>query len=78
VTTAKVAAPDGSYGYGFAIRTGRPGDPPTIWHNGGFPGVGAEFDVNPKLGITVVVLANRDYPTVAPAIDLILNTLRVP
>jgi hypothetical protein len=34
--------------------------------------------VNPKLGITVVVLANRDYPTVAPAIDLILNTLRVP
>jgi CubicO group peptidase (beta-lactamase class C family) len=68
----------GAYGYGFGIRFGRPGDPPTIWHNGGAPGVGAELDVNPGLGYTVVVLSNLGYPTIAPAIDLILNRLRIP
>src|SRR5689334_1272642 len=36
----------GRYGYGFGIRYARPGDPPTLWHNGGAPGVGAELDVN--------------------------------
>ena len=78
VTTAKTPARTGPTRTGLRFRTGRPGDPPTIWHNGGFPGVGAELDMNPALGITVVVLANYDYPAVAPAIDLILNTLRVP
>jgi hypothetical protein len=38
----------------------------------------AEIDVNPKLGWTVVVLTNVGYPVVAPALDLVLNTLRVP
>ena len=74
VTTSK----SDSYGYGFAIRRGRPGDPPTVWHNGGFPGVGTESDMNPSLGYTVVVLGNRDPEHVTPAIDLILNTLRIP
>jgi CubicO group peptidase (beta-lactamase class C family) len=78
VTTAKVAAPGGGYGYGFGIRNGRHGDPPTVWHNGGAPGVGAELDMNPRRGWTVVVLAHRSYPEIAPAIDLVLNTLRIP
>jgi D-alanyl-D-alanine carboxypeptidase len=78
LTTPKIAAPGGSYGYGFGIRQGHPGEPPTVWHNGGAPGIGAEIDVNPKLGYIVVVLANIDYPRIAPAIDLILNTLRIP
>lgn len=66
------------YGYGFGLRYGRPGEPPTIWHNGGSPGVGAELDIDPKLATTVIVLANRDYPTIRPAVDLVLNALRVP
>jgi CubicO group peptidase (beta-lactamase class C family) len=78
VTSAKVAAPGGGYGYGFGIRTGRPGDPPTVWHNGGAPGVGAELDVNPALGWTVIVLARRGYPEIAPTIDSVLNRLGVP
>jgi CubicO group peptidase (beta-lactamase class C family) len=79
ITSPKVSdGRGGAYGYGFGIRFGRPGDPPTIWHNGGSPGVGAELDVNPALGYTVVVLSNLGYPTIAPAIDLILNRLRIP
>jgi CubicO group peptidase (beta-lactamase class C family) len=79
ITSPKVSdGRHGAYGYGFGIRFGRPGDPPTIWHNGGAPGVGAELDVNPGLGYTVVVLSNFSYPTIARAIDLILNRLRIP
>lgn len=79
ITSPKVGdGHGGAYGYGFGIRSGRPGDPPTVWHNGGAPGVGAELDVNAKLGYTVVVLSNLSYPTIAPAIDLILNRLRIP
>ncbi len=79
LTTAKVKlGPAQEYGYGFGIRLGPKGAPPTIWHNGGSPGVGAEIDINPGLGYTVVVLANRGYPTIQPAIDAVLNQLRIP
>jgi CubicO group peptidase (beta-lactamase class C family) len=79
ITAPKVdVGPAQKYGYGFGIRYGRHGEPPTIWHDGGAPGVGAELDVNPRLGYTVVVLANRDYPVIRPTIDLILNALRIP
>jgi D-alanyl-D-alanine carboxypeptidase len=79
LTTPKVTiGPKQRYGYGFGLRYGRPGEPPTIWHNGGSPGVGAEIDIDPKLATTVIVLANRDYPAIRPAIDLVLNALRVP
>jgi len=78
ITTQKVKAPGGGYGYGFGIRTGRPGDPPTIWHNGGAPGVGSELDINPRLGYTVVILANDGPDAVTPVADLVLNGLRIP
>ena len=74
ITTPKID----SYGYGFGIRRGRPGDPPTIWHNGGSPGVGGELDMNPGLGYTVAVLCNRDPQHVPPVVDLILNALKIP
>jgi D-alanyl-D-alanine carboxypeptidase len=75
VTTSHVAAPGGGYGYGFGIRLG---PPPTIWHNGGSPGVATELDVNPALGSTVVILENRDPDQLAPTADLVLNALRIP
>jgi D-alanyl-D-alanine carboxypeptidase len=78
VTSPKVSVgPAQKYGYGFGLRYG-PNQPPTIWHNGGSPGVGAEIDINPGLGYTVVVLSNFDYPVIRPAVDLILNRLRIP
>jgi CubicO group peptidase (beta-lactamase class C family) len=75
ITTPHVAAPGGGYGYGFGIRTG---PPPTIWHNGGSPGVATELDVNPALGYTAVILENRDPDQLASAADLVLNALRIP
>jgi len=70
ITTPKIA----SYGYGFGVR----GRPPTVWHNGGSPGVGTELDVNRRLGYTVVLLTNRDPPEVPQVMDLILNALGIP
>lgn len=77
ITTQKVAAPGGGYGYGFGIRRVG-GQPPTIWHNGGAPGAAGEIDINPRLGTTVITLANVGPPSVFPIVDFVLNTLRVP
>ncbi len=78
VTSSKVKAPGGGYGYGFGIRNGRPGDPQTIWHNGGAPGAAGELDINPKLGIVAVTLGNVSPPQVFPVVDTLLNLFRVP
>lgn len=78
ITTAKIAAPGGGYGYGFAIRHGRPGDPPTVWHNGGAPGASGELDINRGRHVVVVTLGNTDPPRSAPVVDAVLNALHVP
>lgn len=72
ITTTKVAAPGGGYGYGFAIRK------TTVWHNGGAPGAAGELDINPKLGIVAVTLGNVSPPRVFPVVDATLNALDVP
>jgi CubicO group peptidase (beta-lactamase class C family) len=73
ITTSKVSAPGGGYGYGFGTRHGG-----TIWHNGGAPGAAGELDVNPKLGIVAVTLGNVSPPHVFPVVDATLNVLGVP
>ena len=78
VTSSKVTAPGGGYGYGFGIRNGRPGEPQTIWHNGGAPGAAGELDINRKLGIVAVTLGNVGPPQVFPVVNSLLNVLRVP
>jgi CubicO group peptidase (beta-lactamase class C family) len=78
ITTSKVRAPGGGYGFGFGIRTGRAGEPPTVWHNGGAPGAAGELDINPKLGIVAVTLGNVSPPHVFPVVDATLNALGVP
>ena len=78
ITTPKVPAPGGAYGYGFGIRYGRPGDPPTIWHNGGAPGAGGELDINAKLGVVVVTLSNVGPAPSSAVVDAALNALHVP
>jgi len=72
ITSSRVAAPGGGYGYGFGIRG------TTVWHNGGAPGAGGELDINPTLGVVTVVLGNVDPPRVTPVVDALLNALRVP
>jgi D-alanyl-D-alanine carboxypeptidase len=72
ITTSKVRAPGGGYGYGFGIRR------TTIWHNGGAPGAAGELDINPKLGSVAVTLGNVNPPHVFPVVDATLNALGVP
>jgi CubicO group peptidase (beta-lactamase class C family) len=72
ITTPKVRAPGGGYGYGFGIRS------TTVWHNGGAPGSAGELDINPKLGIVVVTLGNVGPPQVFPVVDAVLNASNVP
>jgi CubicO group peptidase (beta-lactamase class C family) len=69
VTTGKVDAPFGKYGYGFgdvnfnSVRS--------IGHNGGAPGIAAQFDIYPDLGYTVIVLSNYDPPAMIKVLSKI-------
>ena len=73
ISTSKVSAPGGGYGFGFGTRRGG-----TIWHNGGAPGAAGELDINPKLGIVAVTLGNVSPPHVFPVADATLNALGMP
>jgi CubicO group peptidase (beta-lactamase class C family) len=77
VTSSHVRAPGGGYGYGFGDRTSRAGAPPTIWHNGGAPGVAGELDIDSRLGVTVAVLENRDPTALRSTMQLILGALHI-
>jgi CubicO group peptidase (beta-lactamase class C family) len=50
--------PDFGYGYFVGVPTFNEGDIRGVGHNGGAPGVSAEFLIFPELGYTVVVLSN--------------------
>ena len=71
VTTGKVdmGGPGRKYGYGFGeeMSNGRH----IVGHNGGGPGIGANFDMFPELGYTVVVLTNYDPPAAMPVVKRI-------
>jgi len=72
VTTPRVAAPGGGYGYGFGVRSG------TLWHNGGAPGVAAEVDIDPRTGIVAIVLENRDPTRLRQTMTALRKTLHMP
>ena len=58
VTTGKVAAGGGKYGYGFGDRVTN--GQRSFGHNGGAPGVGANLVIYPASGYTFVMLTNYD------------------
>ncbi|HKP71333.1 MAG TPA: serine hydrolase domain-containing protein [Pyrinomonadaceae bacterium] len=66
VTTGKVDAPFGKYAYGFGDS--RVAGKRYVGHNGGAPGVAAQFESYTETGYTLVVLANYDPPAVMPTI----------
>ena len=69
VMAGKVDAPFGKYGYGFgdvnfnSVRS--------VGHNGGGPGIAAQFDIYPELGYTVIVLSNYDPPAMIKVLSKI-------
>lgn len=68
VTAGKIEAsgPDRKYGYGFgdSVVDGMH----IVGHNGGGPGIGANFDIFPEIGYTAVVLSNYSAPTMMPVV----------
>ena len=68
VTTGKVemGGPGRKYAYGFGEEesNGRH----IVGHNGGGPGIGANFDMFPELGYTAVILTNYDPPDMMPVV----------
>jgi D-alanyl-D-alanine carboxypeptidase len=68
VTTGKVEAggPIGKYGYGFGDKVFN--GMHIVGHNGGGPGLGADFEMLPELGYVSVILTNYDPPAMMPVI----------
>ncbi|HEV2805571.1 MAG TPA: serine hydrolase domain-containing protein [Chthoniobacterales bacterium] len=65
VTTGKVDGPRGmKYGYGFG--TNDAGAKHSVGHNGGSPGVAANFEMFPESGYAAVELMNTDPPSMMP------------
>lgn len=67
VTKGKVdAGPIGRYAYGFGEKVvdGKH----IVGHNGGWPGVAANFEMYPELGYTAVILLNTDPPAMSPIV----------
>lgn len=65
ITTGKVDGPRGSkYGYGFGDNNAD--GKRSVGHNGGAPGIAANFEMFPESGYTAVQLMNSDPPTMMP------------
>ncbi len=68
LTTGKVevGGPDRKYAYGFgdSVIDGRR----VVGHNGGAPGIGANFDMFPESGYTAVILTNSSPPAMMPVV----------
>ncbi|HEY5073767.1 MAG TPA: serine hydrolase domain-containing protein [Pyrinomonadaceae bacterium] len=66
ITTGKVDGPRemGRYGYGFGDNNA--GGKYSVGHNGGAPGIAANFEMFPESGFTAVTLMNSDPPTMMP------------
>ena len=48
------------FGYGYLFGTGRINGQRWVGHNGGAPGISADFRYYPDSGLTIIVLANQD------------------
>ncbi len=68
VTTGKVdtGGPIGRYGYGFGDKMFE--GKHIVGHNGGSPGIAANFEMYPESGYTAVILMNTDPPAMMPVI----------
>jgi CubicO group peptidase (beta-lactamase class C family) len=66
--TGKVEAgmPIGKYAYGFGDKIF--GGKHIVGHNGGSPGIAANFEMYPELGYTAIILSNYDPPAMMPVI----------
>jgi CubicO group peptidase (beta-lactamase class C family) len=66
VTTGKVEGPRGMGKYGYGFGDNDLGGKHSVGHNGGFPGIAANFEMYPESGYTAVELMNTDPPSLMP------------
>jgi D-alanyl-D-alanine carboxypeptidase len=66
VTTGKVEGPRGMGKYGYGFGDNNVGGKRSVGHNGGFPGIAANFEMFPESGYTAVELMNTDPPALMP------------
>jgi len=66
VTTGKVDGPRGMGKYGYGFGDNNAGGKHSVGHNGGFPGIAANFEMFPESGYTAVALMNTDPPAMMP------------
>jgi CubicO group peptidase (beta-lactamase class C family) len=66
VTTGKVDGPRGMGKYGYGFGDNDLGGKHSVGHNGGFPGIAANFEMYPESGYTAVELMNTDPPALMP------------
>ena len=66
VTTGKVDGPRGMGKYAYGFGENNAGGKHSVGHNGGAPGIAANFEMFPELGYTAVALMNSDPPAVLP------------
>ena len=66
VTTGKVDGPRGMGKYGYGFGDNNAGGKHSVGHNGGFPGIAANFEMFPESGYTAVELMNTDPPALMP------------
>jgi CubicO group peptidase (beta-lactamase class C family) len=66
VTTGKVDGPRGMGKYGYGFGDNNLGGRHSVGHNGGFPGIAANFEMYPESGYTAVELMNTDPPSLMP------------
>jgi D-alanyl-D-alanine carboxypeptidase len=66
VTTGKVDGPRGMGRYGYGFGDNNTDGKHSVGHNGGAPGIAANFEMFPESGYTAVTLMNSDPPTMMP------------
>ena len=66
ITTGKVDGPRGMGRYGYGFGENNADGKHSVGHNGGAPGIAANFEMYPGSGYTAVVLMNLDPPAMMP------------
>lgn len=66
VTTGKVDGPRGMGKYAYGFGDNNVGGKRSVGHNGGSPGIAANFEMFPESGYTAVELMNTDPPALMP------------
>jgi CubicO group peptidase (beta-lactamase class C family) len=69
ITSKKVDIESGGYAYGFGIFAGENDEVDSVGHIGISVGNVSAVEMNPTLGYTVIVLSNRGWADIEPALD---------